>query len=126
MILYLNVTKNPFIKKPIQRMKQIITILALVAVFSFSENGNAINNVTTSESVIETYSYPLRKVVLHPVDSDGNNCISAELIIEDGRYLLLYKEERYSFGRISDGIYDSAVIINGQEYLFRIRLRPYE
>ena len=107
-------------------MKKIFTFLVFVlSVMSVAEGAANYPYSESSPCDIMSVSYPLRTIILYPATGE-NGAISADLIIEDGEYKLLYNGKSYTFRSISDSRYDSTVIIDGQEYFFRVKPRSYE
>lgn len=107
-------------------MKKIVIILAFILSFVFTAEGSNMLSSIDSKSVYTIESYPLRTIILHPVNSGTQGNISAVLVFEDGNYKLNYNGRTYSFKSISGHSYDSSVNIDGQEYVFRVKPRSYE
>jgi len=107
-------------------MKKIVFILAFILSFVFTAEGryNFLDLRTAPISVSERY--PLRTILLYPVDGDNKGVISADLIFEDNDYKVAYNGRTYTFRRIMGNGFDSSVNINGQEYVFRVKPRSYE
>ena len=71
----------------------------------------------------------LRTVVLYPKDRTQSGSVSAELVFlrDKKEHLVSYDNRYYPIAPIGDSAdYDSAVVIDGISFCFRLRLRPYE
>lgn len=107
-------------------MKQIVIILSILLSFAFTAEGNQRILGHEADTISATKTYPLHTVILYPANGGNGRVISARLVFEDNTYKLSYNGKIYAFRSIEDTSFDSSVNIDGQNYVFRLKPRPYE